>query len=242
MSVGNDFYGDGQKWFIGVVKNTRDPMNSNRVQVRIKGIHPDEGDSDTGSPSTPPTSGSGTTTGASSSSSTPSTNTGSAVNNAPAVPPSPGIQKWSQDKIPTPAQFNMKISRHFTLNDLTSSESALRGRAAGALTQSVVNNLNALALNVLDPLKDNFHNLSIHCAFRWKYSKADNGSSGGNHPKGYAADISVPGMSLEQVRNWIQTNLKGKFNMALIGKGHVHVQLGGSSNQGTTSNPVIGHE
>jgi len=33
------FYGDLNRWFIGVVKSINDPITSGRVQVRIFGIH-----------------------------------------------------------------------------------------------------------------------------------------------------------------------------------------------------------
>ena len=37
-----EFYGDNTRWFIGVVKNIKDPLELGRVQVKIFGIHDGE--------------------------------------------------------------------------------------------------------------------------------------------------------------------------------------------------------
>jgi hypothetical protein len=232
----SDFYGDQNNWFIGVVKDTNDPMNSNYVRVRIKGVHPEAGDDS----STTPGSGSlgGTTTPGSGSGGS----SGSIGNAGPAAAP------ITPDKasLPTQAQLDGKISKNFTLRQLTVGASGPQSRrtcqmgiSQGKLTADIIYNLANLSVNCLDKIKQDHQNLNINSGWRIGVSPADRGASGGNHPKGYAADISCPGVSPRELANYCNTNLRGRFNMLLIYPTFIHIQLGGSSNQGSLSNPLI---
>lgn len=219
----SDYYGDKSKWFIGVVKDVSDPLQSNRVRVRIKGIHPDEGDEDAISPimSVPGTASPGS---------------------APNVL---GVTKWDGD-LPNAGQIAGKISQHYTLRDLTvgaaghwSSTSSAMGIKNGLLTEEIIRNLSNLSVNCLDPIKEHFGHLTINSGWRLGYSSADKSASGGNHPRGYAADICVNRSNVGQLAEWISQNLRGRFNMMLIYPTFVHIQLGGNSNQGSLTSPVI---
>jgi hypothetical protein len=229
-----DFYGDKSKFFIGVVKDTQDPTNSNYVRVRIKGIHPETGDD---SPTSPTGSGGGIgAAGTGGMAATPITGAG------PAVAPI-SVDRGS---LPTAAQLDQKISNNWTLRHLTtgaagahSSRTAAMGIQKGLLTQDIIYNLANLSRNCLDKIKDDHHNLRINSGWRIGVSPADRSASGGNHPKGYAADISAPGVSPRELANYCNTNLRGRFNLLLIYPTFIHIQLGGSSRQGTTSNPLI---
>lgn len=224
MSTENDYYGSGMRWFVGVVKDTQDPKNSNRVRVRIKGQHPDEGD-DT---STPASSGTAGSTGSGgTSSTTPSSGTGGSSG--------AGVVEPDKASLPNSRQLTQKISNSFTLADLTvnakgghSSASARSAIERGQLTEEHIQNLARLARNCLDPLKQQYNNLIITSGWR-----VGIGASG-NHPKGYAVDFQVPGVNPEQIGAWIKTNLAGRFSMLEIATRHVHIQLGGS---GSTDNP-----
>jgi hypothetical protein len=237
-----DFYGDKPKMFIGVVKDIQDPWNSNQVRVRIKGIHPEAGDDAAVTPGSGGGS-SGSGGGSSGSSSSGGTATpGSPGNASPAV----GKIEVKKDGLPTSAQLDGKISSLYTLRNLTvgasgsqSRATCARGIAQGLLTQDIIYNLANLATNCLDPMKTHFQNLNINSGWRLGVSPADRSASGGNHPKGYAADISAPGVSPRELANYAQSNLKGRFNLLLVYPTFIHIQLGGSSRQGSTSNPYV---
>lgn len=230
----NDYYGSvgGQKhWFVGVVKDVNDPKDSNRVRVRIKGIHPDDGD-DTQTPSSSTGGGStpSTTTGGGS--------TGSSIS-------SPTLIQVDESKLPDSRKLSSPISNHFTLRDVTTgvAGSASRRTAAmginnGQLTKEIIKNLAMISRNCLDPIKDKYGHIVITSGWRIGVSDADRNSTHGNHPNGYAIDFQVPGVSSESVASWIQATLKGRYNLLEIAPHHVHIQLGGTSRQGTTSNPI----
>jgi hypothetical protein len=249
-----DFYGDKPKMFIGVVKDIQDPWNSNMVRVRIKGIHPEGGDDASVTPggssggSSGSSGGGSTGSGGGSSGSSGSSGTGGTATPGSAGNASPAIGKIDVKKegLPTSAQLDGKISQLYTLRQLTvgasgsqSKASCSRGIAQGLLTADIIYNLANLATNALDPMKTHFQNLNINSGWRLHVSKADNSASGGNHPKGYAADISAPGVSPRELANYAQSNLKGRFNMLLVYPTFIHIQLGGSSRQGTTSSPYV---
>lgn len=230
-----DFYGDKNKFFIGVVKDTQDPNNSNYVRVRIKGIHPETGDD---TPSSPTSSGGGSGGGSS----------GGGGAQGPITGAGPAVAPISVDRasLPTAAQLDQKISNSWTLRNLTvgasgphSRRTAAMGIQNGLLTQDIIYNLANLSRNCLDKIKSDHHNLNINSGWRIGVSPADKGASGGNHPKGYAADISCPGVSPRDLASYCNTNLRGRFNLLLIYPTFIHIQLGGSSRQGTTSNPLI---
>lgn len=237
----SDFYGDKSKFFIGIVKDVNDPQNSNYVRVRIPGLHPEAGDDSTGTPG----SFSGGSTGGS------SVSGGGTVGGnvqAPTGAAGPAVAPIAVDRasLPNAAQLDGKISKNFTLRDLTvgargpgSRRTSQMGIQKGLLTQDIIYNLSNLSRNCLDKIKDDHQGLIITSGWRLGISNADNSASGGNHPKGYAADIQCPGVSPRALANYCQTNLRGRFSMLLVYPTFIHIQLGGSSRQGSTSNPVI---
>lgn len=248
----SDYFGDKHKAFIAVVKDTNDPTNSNFVRLRIKGIHPEAGDDSTGTPGVGGGSGGGSSGGSGGSSGGSSGGTsgsgssgsgGGAIGNAgPAAAPI----KVDKGSLPNASQLDGKISKHFTLRNLTvgaagenSRRTSQMGISQGLLTADIIYNLANLATNCLDKIKEDHHNLRINSGWRIGVSPADRGASGGNHPKGYAADIAAPGVSPRALANYCNANLRGRFNLLLVYPTFIHIQLGGSSRQGTTSSPLI---
>lgn len=217
----NDYYGNGQKWFVGVVEDTMDPKNSNRVRVRIKGIHPDEGGS-TGS-------GSSSTTPGSSSSTTPSSSTPSTPG---ASASGAGIIEPDRDSLPAPNQFSGKLSENFTLGQLVVGAENRRAAERGMLTKEHVYNLAKLAKNCLEPL---LKLGTVHITSGWRITKGP-GHSPTNHPGGFAADFQIPGHNPEQIGAWVKANMAGKFTKLEIATRHNHIQIGGG---GSTSAPII---
>jgi hypothetical protein len=229
----SDYYGNQYKWFVGKVKDVNDPLNSNRVRVNIFGIHPDEelidGLNDGGTTGTPPD--------------TFSNIPPSSLTN---IPPATGASLIPIDKttLPNPSQMNAKISKYFTLGQLT--VNACGGQSGSScranlhlLSQDIIYNLSNLATNCLDPIKEQFGNLSITSGWRIGIGSTE------NHPKGFAADIQVGGSSNFDAANWISQNLRGRFSLLILeyqGSAQwVHIQLGssGARNQGSAAQPLI---
>ena len=247
--IDTDYYGNELKWFIGVVKDTNDV--NNRVRVRIFGIHPDDdfeieetppGNSTTPQDSTSPQilvpKDNQTATGQSTSYNFQNITTLAKVQPDYTNYPTPSAQS-----------LDSKISPSFSLGQLSVkttsvSGSTIQGYNQGYLSKDAITNLQVLSFNTLEPIKTQFPNLKVHSGWRWMSSEADRSASGGNHPKGYAADISVSGMSCLELAQWCLVNLKGRFNLLLLehmgSSSWVHIQLGGNSGQGTTSNPLWG--
>lgn len=219
----NDFYGNNLKTFVGVVKDITDPLGSNRVRVRIKGIHPEDPLGDGGY------SGDGITRFGSDGTSTPSQGGTTSTQLSPLAAVTP-----NKDNLPSTTQFDGKISKHFTLRQLSPSRDIQYYQSK--LTPEIIYNLANLAMNCLDPLKDHFSNLHITSGWRPHGSPGANTS---NHGEGWAADIVVPGVAMNDLFDWCKNNLLGRFNFLYNEHNHVHIQLGGRSNQGSVSNPLI---
>ena len=242
----SDYYGNGIKWFVGVVKDIADPLASNRVRVRIKGIHPedtagdggDNGSDGTGSipfsPNGEATTGGGfggegfTTGGGFSSQNDPSADTKSMA-----------AVDVDTANLPNARQLTAKISKHFTLGDLTSGPRLSHdvSQHMAKLTPEIIENLSRLALNALDPIKERFPGMVINSGWR---PFGRQGSNTKNHGLGIAADIQVPGVTFSDLYDWIRLNLKGRYNFLYNELNHVHIQLGSQAgkNQGTVDNPV----
>jgi len=227
-----DFYGYSILPFIGVVKDVDDPLRSNRVRVAIMGIHPHELITSGVTPSNiaPGGTGSGGSGGSS---------TGGATGGGADM----GQLQVDESKLPSSASLNQKLDdTDFTLAMLTtgvtgpaSRRSAIEGINQGKLTPEIIKNLALLAKNALQPIRQKYGPFTITSGWRLGIGAA------GNHPRGYAADIQVPGQSAYELASWINANCRGRFSMLLLeyagqGKGWVHVQLGG---KGSPSSPII---
>lgn len=247
--IPSDYFGNRFKWFVGVVKDTND--TNNRVRVRIFGIHPDD---DFDQEEIPNGNSTEILDNSSSQSLVPNNN-----QTATGLPTSYNFQDTSvlskvpidTTNFPTPnsGQLQAKLSPNFTLGQLSVrassvAQSTIQGYNQGYLTPDVIKNLQTLCFNTLEPIKEQFPGLSVNSGWRWMSSAADRSSSGGNHPKGYAADIRVNNMSCLELAYWIKNNLKGRYNLLLLehmrDTSWIHIQLGGNSGQGTTENPLWG--
>ena len=89
----------------------------------------------------------------------------------------------------------MKLTNNFTLSELIEAGSA---RRLGLDEQfnppaDIVCNLNALAKNILQPLRDHFgHSITVTSGYRSpKVNKAVGGAANSDHLYGYAADIQL---------------------------------------------------
>ena len=103
----------------------------------------------------------------------------------------------------------MRISKNFTLNELTRSQTAARRGIDNTPDNIQVRNLIELVNNVLQPLRDGLGEaVFVNSGFRSKeLNEAIGGSPNSQHMKGQAADIVVSGHTPGQVFNFIIDNL-----------------------------------
>lgn len=104
----------------------------------------------------------------------------------------------------------MNLTANFTLEELIKSETALRHDMDNTPGQAEVDNLLALAENVLQPVRDHFaRGVKVNSGFRHPEVNAKvGGSKTSDHCKGMAADIEIPGVANADLAQWIADNLE----------------------------------
>lgn len=104
----------------------------------------------------------------------------------------------------------MQLSKDFSLAELTVSQTAVRRGIDNNPSPAVVDNLEALCANVLQPVRDHFGRpVVVSSGYRSKVlNLAIGGSLTSAHCNGEAADFTVPGVPLWDVAQWIWTNLE----------------------------------
>ena len=103
----------------------------------------------------------------------------------------------------------MKLSNNFSLHELTKSEAAARTGMSNAPTELVIEKLQDLVDNVLQPLRDTFGAIVITSGYRSpEVNKSVGGSTASHHTMGYAADFEVLGMDNRELALYIRDNLK----------------------------------
>ena len=103
----------------------------------------------------------------------------------------------------------MKLSVHFTLEEMTKSQTASRKGIDNTPTQEVVENLKLLCENVLEKIRNHFGRpLTVNSGYRGpKLNKAIGGAKNSQHMTGQAADIEIAGMDNKILFCWIRDNL-----------------------------------
>lgn len=103
----------------------------------------------------------------------------------------------------------MNLSPNFTLAEMTKSETALRHGMENTPNQEQISNLQALAVNVLQPIRDHYkRGVKVNSGFRHPDVNAKvGGSRTSDHCRGMAADIEIPGVANAELASWIQQNL-----------------------------------
>jgi len=104
--------------------------------------------------------------------------------------------------------YNMQLSPNYKLKDLTTGAVFPHTIAAqnGLSTDDIINNLKALCVNILEPLREQYSGFNINSGFR-------RGSSGSQHNKGMAVDIQFPALSIPNsagynpIIEWVRINL-----------------------------------
>lgn len=103
----------------------------------------------------------------------------------------------------------MKLTQNFTLNELVYSQTAASNKIDNRPSVPVIKNLQALCVNVLQPLREAFGcPIIITSGFRCaELNKCVGGAANSQHLYGQAADLVVPAKNLKEIFNYIKVNL-----------------------------------
>lgn len=136
----------------------------------------------------------------------------------------------------------MKLGKHFTLQEMTKSQTAARKKISNVPGTEEISNLKALVDNVLDKVRAHFKSpVVVNSGYRSpRLNRAIGGSKTSQHCKGQAADIEVPGVSNLEVAEFIRDNLD--FDQLILenydpvdpSSGWVHVSYVRNPNRGQT--------
>ena len=101
----------------------------------------------------------------------------------------------------------MKLSKNFSLRELTRSQTAIRKGIKNEPDQEQLMNLVALTVKILQPCRDKFGSISINSGLRvLDLNRAIGSSDKSQHCKGEAADFEAYSISNAQLADWIMLN------------------------------------
>ena len=103
----------------------------------------------------------------------------------------------------------MHLSKHFTLKELTKSQTATRLGINNMPRKHALARLKALAFHVLEPVRVHYGipftpSSGYRCV---KLNRAVGSSSTSQHVKGQAADFEIPNIPNRSLADWIRTHL-----------------------------------
>lgn len=102
----------------------------------------------------------------------------------------------------------MQMSKNFTLQEFTKSQTAVRKGINNTPRGLHLHNAEKLIQNVIQKVRDHFGPTVINSGYRSpELNSAVGGSPKSQHCKGEAADIEVPGVPNADVASWIRDNL-----------------------------------
>jgi hypothetical protein len=127
--------------------------------------------------------------------------------------------------------LKLKLSPNFTLGEMVKSETALRQGLDNTPGLIEVDNMIALAENVLQKVRDHFQKgVKVNSGFRHPdVNAAVGGSRTSDHCKGQAADIEIPGIANADLAQWIVDNCEFRqvilefYTPGIPDSGWVHV-------------------
>lgn len=104
----------------------------------------------------------------------------------------------------------MNLSEHFTLEEMTKSQTGSRKNIANDPSPTEIDNLSELCDHVLEKIRAHFKKpVTVNSGFRGKVlNKAIGGARNSSHLRGEAADIEIAGSDNFEVAKWIEKNLE----------------------------------
>ena len=102
----------------------------------------------------------------------------------------------------------MKLSKNFSLNELTKSQTAIRMGIDNTSDTEQLVNLAVLVQQILQPCREQFGSISINSGLRvLKLNQAIGSSDKSQHTKGEAADFEAHSISNRRLAEWIEEKL-----------------------------------
>ena len=133
----------------------------------------------------------------------------------------------------------MHLTKNFTLEELTKSDTALRMGLENDADDTQLANLVALCECILQPVRDHFgKGVKVNSGLRTPEVNAKvGGSKTSDHCKGMAADIEIPGVANAELAQWITDNLEFRqvilefYTPGIPDSGWVHVSYNSGDNK-----------
>ena len=110
----------------------------------------------------------------------------------------------------------MNLTKNFTLEEMTKSETALRYDIDNTPNEQEISAMKLLAEKVLQPVRDHFgKGVKVNSGFRNQdVNQKVGGSRNSDHIRGQAADIEIPGIPNAELAEWIKDNLE--YNQLIL--------------------------
>jgi zinc D-Ala-D-Ala carboxypeptidase len=110
----------------------------------------------------------------------------------------------------------MNLTKNFTLEEMTKSETALRHDIENTPNEQEISAMKLLAEKVLQPVRDHFgKGVKVNSGFRHPdVNQKVGGSRNSDHIRGQAADIEIPGIPNAELAEWIKDNLE--YNQLIL--------------------------
>jgi len=103
----------------------------------------------------------------------------------------------------------MNLSRNFTLQELTKSDTAIRLNIHNEPNGDQIDKLKQLCENVLQPVRDQFGRVKVTSGYRSpELCRAIGSSENSQHAKAEAADFEVIGVDNAELADWIHKYLE----------------------------------
>jgi zinc D-Ala-D-Ala carboxypeptidase len=133
----------------------------------------------------------------------------------------------------------MNLTTNFSLAEMTRSDTALRLDLPNTPSQEQITNMQELAFNVLQKVRDHFaKGVKVNSGFRHPDVNAKvGGSKTSDHCKGMAADIEIPGVANADLAQWIVDNCDFRqvilefYTIGIPDSGWVHVSYNPADNK-----------
>lgn len=144
----------------------------------------------------------------------------------------------------------MKLSEHFSLEEMTKSQTALRLGIENLPSRDEVDSLTNLCNKILEPVRESYGvPFTPSSAFRSvELNESIGGSSSSQHCLGEAADIEVPGVSNLVLAWWIRTHLDFDqlilefYDREIPSSGWVHISTVGPESKRGNRHEVLTYD
>lgn len=133
----------------------------------------------------------------------------------------------------------MKLSQHFSLSEMTKSQTAERKGIDNTPGEKEIEALKSLCVNVLEKIRAHYGKpVTVNSGFRCKkLNTAIGASKSSQHMLGQAADIEIAGVSNLELARWVSANIEFDqlilefHNVNVPDSGWVHVSWNTAGNR-----------